>query len=254
LYPWLHSGALPNRFYLNVPFFCVRLVLYLSVWLGLAALVRRALRSQDREAALARLAPAGLIGLALTVTFAAIDFNLSLQPQFTSSVYGWMAAAEALLLAMSVALLATGVKYSGARPGLARLLLALLVLWAYLDFVQLLIVWNSNLPNDAIWYAPRLTGGWGDLAGLIGLLHFALPFLVLIFPPMQRSARAVTFVAALLIAMEIIRAWWLIIPSAHRDLSLIDLAAMLALLPLGAAFGIRAFRRSTYLDAEPAHG
>jgi hypothetical protein len=226
----------------------------LSVWLGLAALVDRALRSQHREAALARLAPAGLIGLVLTVTFAAIDFDLSLQPQFTSSVYGWMAAAQALLLAMSVALLATGVKYSAARPDLARLLLALLVLWTYLDFVQLLIVWNSNLPNDAIWYAPRLAGSWGGLAALIGLLHFALPFLLLIFPPLQRSARAVTFVAALLIAMEIIRAWWLIIPSAHRELSLIDLGAMLALLPLGAALGIRAFRRGAYLDPEPARG
>ncbi|HEY2779727.1 MAG TPA: hypothetical protein VGI90_03060 [Steroidobacteraceae bacterium] len=252
LYPWLHSGALPNRFYLNVPFFCVRLVLYLGVWLGLAALVRRALKREDREAALARLAPAGLIGLALTVTFAAIDFNLSLQPQFTSSVYGWMAAAEALLLALSVALLATGRKFPAATPDLARLLLALLVLWAYLDFVQLLIVWNSNLPNDAIWYAPRLAGTWGGLAALIALLHFALPFLVLIFPPLQRSARAVTLVAALLIAMEIVRAWWLVIPAAHRQLSFIDLGAMLALLPLGAALGIRAFQRGAYLDAEAA--
>jgi hypothetical protein len=78
--------------------------------------------------------------------------------------------------------------------------------------------------------------------------------LLLIFPPLQRSARAVTLVAVLLIAMEIIRAWWLVIPAAHRQLSFIDIGAMLALLPLGAALGMRAFRRSAYLDAETAHG
>lgn len=256
LYPWLHpqyAAALPNRFYLNMPFACVRLALYASVWIALGAIARHFSRKRDQGEALTRYAPAALILLGISLTFAAIDLTLSLEPRFTSSIYGWMACSEALLLALSVALLLSARLRSAARQDLARLLLALLVLFAYLDFMQLLIIWNSNLPRDALWYAPRLRGDWGLIAGSVALLHFALPFIVLIFPPLQRSNRAVTTVAALLVAMEVLRVWWLVIPAGHRDLSWPDLSAMVAVLPLAAAFALRSLRQDAHLPG-PAHG
>lgn len=256
LYPWLQpqiAATLPNHFYLNAPFACIRMGLYLLVWHLLALLVGRAVRQEHATRRLARLAPAALILLVLSITFAAIDLTLSLQPKFTSSVYGWMACSEALLLALSVALLLATRVEPPDRQDLARLLLALVVLFAYLDFMQLLIIWNSNLPKDALWYGPRLVGQWGGIAALVAIFHFGLPLFVLIFPPLQQSARAVTMVAASLVVTEILRAWWLVIPAEHRDLSWIDVGAMLALLSFAAALAIRALRQGNELW-EPLHG
>ena len=110
LYPWMHpeiAAHLDNRFYLNVPFFYGRWVFYAIVWLGLAVWVLRALKQADCEAILYRLAPPGLILLALTVTFSAIDFTLSMEPHFKSSIYGMLIGCESVLLALSVAVMAT---------------------------------------------------------------------------------------------------------------------------------------------------
>ena len=263
LYPWLHAdvaAGLDNRFYLNAPFFYARLAVYLSVWLGLSFAVQRALRLPDPQPKLERLAPAGLILLALTVTFSAIDFTLSLDPHFQSSIYGILAAGEALLLALSVAVAALtfAPRPHPAPPGttqdLARLLLALVALWAYLDFMQLLIVWNSNLPAEAHWYLPRYSGGWAAVAILVAALHFLLPFLALIWPPVQRSDKALGALAALLVVTAIPRAWWLVIP-AVRSLSVTDGAPMLALIGLGAAMALRSHRSSSrYRAMGAAHG
>ena len=200
LYPWLQpqiAAHLHNRFYLNAPFFYCRAVLYAAVWLALGCLVSRALRRSDPQPALARVAPAALILLTLTVTFAAIDSTLSLEPQFKSSVYGMLVCVEAVLFALSIALV--GVAFtSGPRQTaaaeevtrvLGRLLLALVALWAYLDFMQFLIVWNSDLPDEAGWYARRLAGGWAPLAIGIALLHFGLPLFALLCPACSGPAR-----------------------------------------------------------------
>jgi len=179
LYPWMHADVaarLDNRFYLNTPFFYARSVVYLIIWLGLALLVLRALRQENPEPLMYRMAPPGLILLALSVTFAAIDFTLSLDPHFASSIYGMLVAGEAVLLALSIAVL--GVSFvrrcdaAESTRDLGRLLFALLLLWAYLDFMQVLIVWNSDLPDEANWYLPRLVGGWAGVAIFIAALHF----------------------------------------------------------------------------------
>ena len=108
LYPWMHADVaahLDNRFYLNAAFFYGRGVVYLTVWFGLAALVLRALCHENPEFILYRIAPPGLILLALTVTFAAFDYTLSMEPRFKSSIYGLLVGAESVLLALSAAVL-----------------------------------------------------------------------------------------------------------------------------------------------------
>jgi hypothetical protein len=248
LYPWMtpHVAAqLDNGLYLNAPFFYIRTFVYAVVWIGLGAAVLRALRGAETERRLARLAPAGLILLALTVTFASIDYTLSLEPSFASSVYGWLAGSEALLLALSVALMgrcSTATDGDTIRP-LARLLLGLTLLWAYLDFMQLLIVWNSDLPREADWYSRRLAGYWGGLAAGIAIGHFALPFFTLLWAPAQRSVRVVAGVAALLVLAELPRVWWMVIPAAGRRLDWTDVAAMVGVLGLAGGVALRAFRR-----------
>jgi hypothetical protein len=260
LYPWMRpeiAARLDNRFYLNAPFFYVRMCLYTLVWLALAFWVLRALRREDGEAILYRLAPPGLILLALSVTFSAIDFTLSMDPHFKSSIYGMLICCESILLALSVAVLIRALggdgKASPANGDLGRLLFALLVLWAYLDFMQFLIIWNSDVPDEAGWYLKRLQGEWLTLAVLIAACHFLLPFFALIRPQAQRSRATVGAVAALLVIIEGVRAWWLIIPSAGRDLVPLDLAAMAAVTGVAAILAVRLTRRASAASRASVH-
>ena len=251
LYPWMApkvDAVLQNRFYLNPPFFFARGAVYLAVWLGLGLLVLRTMRRGDAQTALYRLAPPALILLGLTVTFASIDYTLSMEPQFKSSIYGMLAATECVLFALSLAVTTHALGPAPANGetarDLGRILFALLVLWAYLDFMQLLIIWNSDLPSEAGWYVRRLDHGWGIVAALTALLHFALPFFALIWAPVQRSRAAIGWVSGVLVLIEVPRVWWVVIPAADRPLSAVDAAAMLAVFGAAAAVALEAFRRA----------
>lgn len=255
LYPWMQADVaarLNNRFYLNATFFYVRGVIYLIVWLGLGALVLWALRQEKPEPILYRIAPPGLILLALTITFAAFDYTLSMEPHFKSSVYGMIVGSEGALLALSIAVMASALAQPSDRSrtmeDLGKLMLGLLVFWAYLDFMQLLIIWQSDLPHEADWYVRRTTGGWAIVAAMVAGLHFVLPFFALLWPQVQRSRRAMGWLAMLLVVMEIPRAWWIVIPASGRSLSLVDVAAMLAVLGLAAAIALRAPRFARLLN------
>ena len=234
LYPWAQPGAhLPNQFYLNVPFFTGRGVLYVVVWLGLGALALRG-RTLDR------IAPPGLILLALTMTFAAIDLTMSLDPRFSSSIYGMLAGSGVVLLALSLAVAVAGATVEpAALPDLGKLLLALVVLWTYLDFMQLLIVWQSDLVSEAPWYRVRMHGAWGVAMAVIAAGHFALPFGILLFPRMQRDRRVLVGVAGLLVAMEMLRTWWTVLPAVPRGVGWIDLACVLGIGGMAAGIALR---------------
>ena len=242
LYPWVRADAtLYNAFYLNLPFAAGRLVVYLVSWFGLGLLVLRARN-------LAAAAPAGLILLAVTFTFATIDLTMSLDPKFNSSIYGLLALAGAGLMALSAAILAcAGTADQAVLPDLGRLLLGTVVLWTYLDFMQLLIIWESDLASDAPWYIGRSTGFWGGVALLVAAGHFVLPFGLLLFRRLQGSRRVLVGVTVLLLAMEGVRAWWLVLPTWQHRISWIDAACMLAF--AGCAGGLALHRRGAAMIA-----
>ena len=256
LYPWLRpvgTGTFGNAFYLNAPFAIGRGIIYLIVWFGLAAF---ALRAATRGVIATPFAAIGLLLLAFTVTFAAVDGTMSLDPHFASSSYGMMAGAESGLLALSVCVLAAALDPRvppDAFDDVGRLLLGLLVLWAYLDFMQLLIVWNSNLPNEAPWYVARASHGWGTMAAVVAIGHFLLPFFALMSPRLRRTRLGLASVAALLIAMEALRVWWLVLPADHRFVGWIDVAAMLAIAGLAAGVALRGPRLHT-MSLQASHG
>jgi hypothetical protein len=259
LYPWMQlpgAAHLSNRFYLNSPFFYCRWIIYLIAWIGLAVRVLRILREPNPEPRLYRLAPPALIALALTVTFAGIDSTLSMEPEFGSSIFGILICTEALLFALSIALFGMTRDRSAIVDSMrdqGRLLFALLVLWAYLDFMQILIIWNSDLPEEAGWYLHRLKGIWGQVAVGIAVLHFALPFFALITPQVQRSRRAIGIFATILVLIEIPRAWWLVIPAADRNLDWMDVAAMAGVLGVAAGVALHAFKRTRPETRGPAY-
>jgi hypothetical protein len=202
------------------------------VLLGLVALILPA----------RQLAPPTLILLMFSVTVVAVDTTLSLEPHFNSTAFGMVIAAEWALFALAVATLLAAIAAPGDGNGLealGKLLLGVVVLWGYLVFVQFLIVWNSDLASDAPWYVNRAEHGWGIVAYILFTFQFAVPLCVLVWPRFQRSRLALIAVSGLLVAAEVPRAWWLVLPSTGHNVRWIDGMAMLAALGLGAALTLR---------------
>lgn len=217
LYPWLGE----HSFYRNGAFFAVRGVLYLVVWFGLSAAVLAG-RS-------ARVAAPGLFLLAVTFSFAAVDATLTLDPHFVSSIYGMIAGCGAVLLALSIAItIAAPELPPGTREDAGKLLLALVVLWTYLDFMQMLIVWQSDLAQDAGWYLQRSTGVWGGVGAAVVLVQSVLPIGALLSPRVRGSTPGLRAVCASLLLGAALRAWWTAVPPLPPGIW--DLGCLLAII------------------------
>jgi hypothetical protein len=124
------------------------------------------------------------------------------------------------LLALSICIFASLIQPAPSDEALrqlGRLLLAIVILWAYLAFVELLIVWQSNLPNEARWYAPRLAGGWGALAAAVAIMRFFLPFFFLLSASVQTSATSMRLVSSLLIIGACGDNLWLVGPQTNAN-------------------------------------
>jgi len=181
LYVWARPHAAiageslqPNRAYLNIPFFLARTALYFAVWIALAGLLNRWSRAQDQtgELNLARrfqvLSGPGIIVYALTVTFASIDWVMSLEPLWYSTIYGviFIVGQGLSTLAFAIIMLSLLAQHEPlaevVKPehfhDLGNLMFAFLMLWAYTSFSQLLIIWSANLPEEIPWYVRRLNG------------------------------------------------------------------------------------------------
>lgn len=204
--------------YLNVSFFAARAVLYFAIWIALALSLRRLSLAQDRTGdprlyhRLRVVSGAGLPLYVLTATFAAIDWLMSLEPHWFSSIYGFQFvgghAVSALGFLLVVALFL--VRTPPMREVLAarhfedygKLLLAFVLLWSYFGVSQFLIIWSANLPEEIPWYLHRQHGGWQALSVLLVVFHFALPFLVLLSRTVRRDPRRLAVVGGLVLLMR----------------------------------------------------
>ena len=254
LYEWARPEALADPAlahkapYLNTTFFLARAALYFAVWIGLARAVLRASERADRSGdarvmlRLRRVSAAGLVLYVLTMTGAAFDWAMSLEPHWYSTIYGvqfvvGQGLAALCLGTLCAARLARHPPFTRwLRPrhfhDLGNLIFAFVMLWAYVSFSQFLIIWSGNLPEEVPWYLHRSTGGWQAIAWTLFVLHFALPFGVLLVRRSKRSAEVLSAVALLLIALRLVDLFWLIAPALHRSglhVSWMDLAAPLFL-------------------------
>lgn len=235
LYEWArpehvaHDAALQHKsLYLNVPFFLGRAVCYFAAWLGTAYFLNRWSLEQDRapDARLTRrlemLSRGGLLLYALTMSFAAVDWGMSLEPHWASTIYGVMfmggqgLSTFAFVIPMA-ALIATRPPFSRIITAelfhdLGKLMLAFVMLWAYFAFSQYLIIWSANLPEEIPWYLKRTQNGWQWVALLLVLIHFGLPFLVLLSRDVKRHGRALALVASILIVARLVDLFWLLRP------------------------------------------
>jgi hypothetical protein len=224
-----HAGIQFKTPYLNLPFFVVRAIVYFGVWLALAYFLNRWSLAQDRTADVRYtknmrvLSGPGMVALIFTVTFASVDWYMSLEPEWFSTIYGFIFVASWSLsaLAFVIAVMAT---LSNQEPlervvaplhfhDLGKLLLALVMLWAYFAFSQYLIVWSGNLPEEIVYYLGRTRGVWGAIVITIVLLHFAAPFLFLLSRELKRNPRRLVMVALLIILMRMVDLLWVLVPA-----------------------------------------
>lgn len=261
IYPWanestraaLHLTEGKGR-YLDQGAFLVRAAIYFVVWLVMGFWVARVSRLNRQPGDMPGMSRVGALAIVLlvpTVTFAAFDWGMSLEPNWYSSIYGALLTAGGVLAAHALAIVSIsripvgdlsrimavagfdteahhGHQEQPFDPGLehghdapltivigdmGNLLLAFVMVWTYFAFSQFLIIWSGNLPSEITWYLPRIAGGWLILALGIVLFHFAVPFGMLLSRRRKRDSQRLTIVATMLLVMYCLNLYWVIAPA-----------------------------------------
>ncbi len=262
LYPW--AGSVEGlseearklfehkHAYLNLPFFVARSALYFAVWIGVSLLLRRWSLRQDEstpseaEALIRkqrRLAAGSLPFLALTITFASVDWLMSLEPEFFSTAFGAYYFAGAFVGAIALCTAVTVVARGEGLPGewvtgahlhnLGKLLLAFTGFWAYIAYSQYMLIWIANLPEEVPWYLRRTTGGWSPVALLLFAGHFVVPFLVLLSKKVKLKPGGLLLIAGWLLVFHYLDLFWVVVPSAEHRAPMLRWTDLSALLGIG---------------------
>jgi hypothetical protein len=250
--------------YLNVPFFIVRTAIYFIVWITVAHFLNKWSLEQDETAnpklteRLQNLSGPGLVIFGLTVTYASVDWVMSLEPHWFSTIYGMIFMVTEGLAAISIVTVAV-ILLSPYEPfsdlvskrvlnDYGNLLLTFTMLWAYLSFSQYLIVWSGNLQDEIPWYVSRASGGWAWVAMALIVFHFAVPFLLLLSRFVTRRKLWLGVVAAIQIILSVIDIFWLTVPAYEREGPQFHWLDWLAILGIG---GVWFWRFSTNLKSRP---
>jgi hypothetical protein len=252
LLPWMRTTAgapdegfvAAQHWYLNSAFFYVRAILYFAIWLGIAQQLRSGGASPPHSRARRRpssqaVSAVGFVLYAITTTFAAVDWTMSLTPPWHSTVFGLLIGTGQALSA-----LAGGIVCAAALAGdvdeplrrrfhdLGNLTLALVMVWAYLALMQFLIIWIEDLPDEIAWFLLRSQTSWSALTWFVVVAHFALPFAFLLSRGAKRAPAVLAAVATLVLLACLADSFWLVVPNFRPrgfELQWSDLGALLAI-------------------------
>jgi hypothetical protein len=254
LYEWSHHEAVEQDAllrwkapYLNVPFFLTRAALYFVIWSSIALLYYRDSRDQDKtgdprlSARLRRLAGPAIIVLALTQTFASVDWIMSLTPHWYSTMFGvyffagsfvgFIALLSVVAAAMRQAGLLDSVISVEHLHDVGKFLFAFTVFWTYIAFSQFFLVWYANLPEETIWYQARMEGSWMTVSIFLMVGHFVAPFFYLMGRTVKRKGTTLAVGGAWLLVMHFVDLYWQVMPTLHPEglrPSILDVAALVA--------------------------
>lgn len=256
LYCWtdaerVHSDPILQHksVYLNVGFFILRAIVYFVIWGVLVYLLNRWSLEQDRTAdprlskRMAALSAPGEVLYGLTASFAAIDWVMSMEPHWHSTIFAPLFATGQMLggLALTIfvatwlARVNPGVDFYGRRvfQDLGSLLLAFVLLWAYMSFSQFLLIWMANKKDEVPFYVQRLHGGWQGFALMLVFFHFAVPLFLLLMRGLKRSTLALGTICLGLLIMRFLDLEWVIIPSYERSRPVFAILDLLAVAGVG---------------------
>ena len=238
--------------YLNATFFVIRSIFYFAAWSYLARTFCRASFQQDSDGDskttlhLERLSAPALLVSALTVTFASIDWVLSLDPHWFSSIFGIYFFSGSMVgflaaLTLSVDLLQRRLGLLSMvtekhRHDLGKFLFGFNCFWAYIAFSQYLLVWYANIPEETVWFKARQSGGWATVSLLLMAGHFVLPFLGLMPRRMKEIPQVLSFWSLVLLIMHAVDFYWLIFPTLDLSGPQVFLQPILCLLGIGGIY------------------
>jgi hypothetical protein len=247
LYPWAQeTGTVVKERYVyeNDWAYIIRQVFFFFVLIWLATRLRKLSLEQDatNDAAPTRkarfLSGPGLVVFGLLVTFAAVDWIVSLEKNWYSTMFGVILAGGQILTAFAFSIIMVAL-FRNQQPfaatvtkvhfhHLGNLLLTFVLFWTYVSFGQLLIIYSGDIPPELEWYLHRIAGSWKVIVAVIALFHFFLPFFLLLFRSVKKHVAALTILAALLFVMHIVDTYWLVMPTLHQSgvsLSWMDITA-----------------------------
>jgi hypothetical protein len=225
-----------TKSYLTVQGFIIRAAIYLAIWNLLSFLLTKWSREQDNPPSrdntdrFKAVSGPGLILYAFTISFAAIDWIMSIDPSWISTIYGLLILIGELLSAMCFAVVVERilVNYKPMsellKPSFVhdhgKWMLTFIMVWAYFSFSQWLIIWAGNLPDEITWYMRRLNGGWGFVGLILVVFQFAVPFVLLLSRPFKRDIRRLVWLAAWIMVMRYLDLFWIIEPNFSTTLTL----------------------------------
>ena len=257
LYEWARPAALHDpgiqtkAAYLNTTFFYARAVGYFAIWIALGFTLSNWGTKQDTDAAVIPgpadrkfrvLSGAGIVLFMLTVTFMSVDWMMSLDPHWTSTIFGVLFVGGAGLSALAFTVIVLS-GLADAAPmstllvkerfhDLGKLMYAFVLLWAYFSVSQLIIVWSGNLPEEIPFYLRRFSGPWGWVSVAVLIGHFVVPFAFLLSSTIKKNRRLAARVALFILAMRAVEIAWMIAPMARHGANngpnVYDFAAVLA--------------------------
>jgi len=257
-----------TKTYLNVPGFIIRAVIYLAIWNLLSFLLTKWSREQDKPPMrdhshrFKAVSGPGLILYAFSIGFAAIDWIMSIDPSWISTIYGLLILIGELLSAMCFAVIIERilVNYKPMSEMLKRdfvqdhgkWMLTFVMVWAYFAFSQWVIIWAGNLPEEITWYMRRLNGGWGYVGLFLVVFEFAVPFVFLLSRPFKRDIRRLVWLAAWIMLMRYLDLFWIIEPNFSPTFSL-TLADVVVPVAIGGVWLAYFFRNLNSLPLLPAY-
>ena len=254
--------------YLTVNGFVVRAVFYFAIWNLLSFLLSKWSKQTDRPGApdhssrFKAVSGPGLILYGFTISFAAIDWIMSLDPSWISTIFGLIILIGEVLSAMCFAVVVERILFNYKpmsemlKPDFVhdhgKWMLAFIMVWAYFNFSQWLIIWAGNLPAEITFYLKRLNGGWGWIGLSLVLFHFAIPFAILLSRPFKRDIRKLVWVAILLLLMGYVDLFWIIEPNFSTNLT-VTLADIVVPIAIGGIWLWYFFRNLASLPLLPAY-
>jgi hypothetical protein len=234
--------------YLNLPFFALRAVVYFGVWGGLTWYFWRRSLEQDKSGdvgltlKMERLSYPAILLFALTITFAAFDWLMSLTPHWYSTIYGVYYFSGAVVGFLAIVILALiGLQATGRLAStvtaehyqeLGKLLFGFIIFWGYIAFSQYMLIWYANIPEETTWYLPRQQGSWAAVSLILLFGHLLIPFFGLMSREVKRRKALLGFWAAWLLVVHWLDVQYLVMPHVKPDgvpLGLIDLCCVVGI-------------------------